>query len=206
MVWPRRRCGERRRRWRRGRISAARIGRLWDVFEDQRPLILHEQGSRRRLGRDVRCAATNAALERPRTTLRWSDVIDQALLVVPTRYDAAAVTSMPSAPRGPRANKGQDIRTSSRSAASGSIVSSDGGVAFSSVYEGVATKRSLLPPTTCGGAPEVPPEAQYNSGSADHCAGTGNWHARPPKSKKHKKAKVDSPETEADMDEDEEFL
>ena len=74
---------------------------LWDVFEDQEAVDFVR--ARLCAGDSAEtCAArlTNAALERQSKddTTVVLYVIDQALLVVPTRYDAAAVTSMPSMP------------------------------------------------------------------------------------------------------------
>ena len=87
-------------------------------------------------------------------------------------------------------------------------MSSDGGVVFSSTAGYVLQNEKVSPPAynvrrSAGGAPggnSITPQR-------DHCAGTGNWYARPPKSKKHKKAKGGFHlRREADMDEDEEFL
>ena len=190
---------------------------LWDVFEDQDAVDFVLARLREGDSAEV-CASrlTNAALERQSKddTTVVLYVINEDLVVVPTRYDSAAVTSMPSMPQSRSLSSGAGAggphnplaRNSSRSVPSGSIVSADGGIVFASTAGYVLQNEKVSPPSDCvmrgldSRSSKTPQRDQYS--------GAGKWYARPPKSKKHKKSKGNQfhLRREQDLDDDEEFL
>ena len=166
---------------------------LWDVFQDQEAVEFVLEHLRAGDSAET-CASrlTNAALERQSKddTTVVLYVMDSSLIAVPTQYDPSAVSSMPPTLRhqsGLDGHTGQvDSSSRSRSIASTSIVSADGGIVFASSAGYVVQSEMISPPengTTSAARAAV---GLKNRKTPQR---VGAWHGRPPKSKKHKKAR-----------------
>ena len=81
---------------------------------------------------------------------------------------------------------------------------------FASTAGYVVQSEKVSPPANCvrrgAGAGGGLPRGSSKTPQRDQCSGIGNWYARPPKSKKHKKGKGKFHQRrEQDLDDDEEF-